>query len=155
MTPRHLETGNTEILARTIADRTGCDLYRIEASDPYSGNYDDTVARNVREQDADARPGIAQPLPDIRGYGTLILASPIWNVRPPMIMSTFVDGLDVTGKSLLPVVTYAVSGLGSSPDVYRAAAPSAVIGPGLAVRGETVPDCGAQLNRWLSDAGIR
>lgn len=39
-----------------IADLIPCDLHRVEAAEPYSGDYDDTVARNVREQDADARP---------------------------------------------------------------------------------------------------
>jgi hypothetical protein len=60
---RNLKTGNTEILARMIDGTIACDLYRIEAADPYSDDYDDTVARNVREQDADARPAIANPLP--------------------------------------------------------------------------------------------
>lgn len=32
---------------------------------PYSDDYDETVARNVREQDADARPAIANPLSPI------------------------------------------------------------------------------------------
>jgi len=151
---RNLETGNTEILARMIAERTGCDLYRIEASEPYPAGYDETVARNVREQDTDARPDIAQPLPDIGAYDTLVLASPIWNVRPPMIMNTFLDGIDTAGKTILPAVTYAVSGLGDTLDVYTSAAPTVGIDAGLAVRGETVPDSTAQIQDWLNDVGL-
>jgi hypothetical protein len=67
-----LEVGNTEVLARLIARRLRelgieHDVHRIEAADPYSDDYDDTVARNVREQDADARPEIANPM---RGSAT-------------------------------------------------------------------------------------
>ena len=62
---RDLEVGNTEVLARTISARLDCDLHRIDAVDPYPDDYDETVERNVREQDADARPAIANPLPSI------------------------------------------------------------------------------------------
>ena len=68
-----------------------CDVHRIEAADPYPDGYDATVARNVREQDGDARPAIAGPLPSIDDYDTVLLASPIWNVRAPMIMTTFTE----------------------------------------------------------------
>ena len=37
-----------------IGALTGCDMYRIEAAEPYSDDYDQTVARNVREQETDA-----------------------------------------------------------------------------------------------------
>lgn len=58
-----LKTGNTEVLARMISEHIECDVHRIEAADAYSDDYDATVARNVREQDADARPAIANPCP--------------------------------------------------------------------------------------------
>ena len=79
---RHLPVGNTEVLAGLIGARIGCDLHRIEAAVPYSDDYDDTVARNEREQDADARPPIANPLPDITRYDVVLLGSGLWNVRP-------------------------------------------------------------------------
>jgi hypothetical protein len=60
-----------------VSARLDCDLHRIEAVDPYPADYDDTVQRNVREQQADARPAIANPLPSIGGYDTILLASPI------------------------------------------------------------------------------
>jgi hypothetical protein len=73
-----LEVGNTEVLAGMIAERLQCDTYRIEADDPYSDDYDATVARNTREQGAEARPAIAKPLPALDGYNIVLLASPIW-----------------------------------------------------------------------------
>ena len=113
------------------------------------------MARNVTEQNDDARPGIANPLDSIDGYPTVLLASPIWNVRAPMIMSTFTDAYDFTGKTVLPVVTYAVSGLGSvERDYYAAACPGARIGAGLAVRGEEVSQAREQVRRWLQDTGL-
>ncbi|NYI60198.1 flavodoxin [Cellulomonas soli] len=147
---RDLEVGNTEVLATMIADRLGCDVFRIEATDPYPHDYRETVDRNVREQDEDARPVIVGALPDVSGYSTVILASPIWNVRPPMIMSTFVEAIDLTGTTLLPVTTHAMSGLGRAVEVYSALAPGAIVGEGLAVRGEEVADAGDDVDAYLA-----
>ena len=71
------------MLARAISARLKCDVHRIEAADAYPADYDETVERNVREHDADERPAIADRLASIDGYHTILLASPIWNVRAP------------------------------------------------------------------------
>jgi flavodoxin len=144
-----LDVGNTEVLANLISQRVDCDVYRIEAADPYSDDYDDTVARNVREQNADARPVIAKALPSVERYDTIVLGSPIWNVCPPMIMSTFVEGLDFSGKTVLPFTTYAMSGLGTAPRDYARLAPAATIGDGLAVQGEEARDAEVDVQKWL------
>ena len=146
---RDLEVGNTEVLARKIRARLDCDVHRIEAVDPYPADYDETVQRNVREQDADARPAIADPLASIDGYDTILLASPIWNVRAPMIMSTFTDSYDFAGKTVHPLTTHAMSGLGTTPEDYAQSCKGARIGTGLAVRGEKVRSAGTAVDSWL------
>lgn len=151
---RTLDVGNTEVLAGLIRDRIACDVFRIEAVEAYSDSYDDTVARNVREQNEDARPAIAGELPDASDYDTIIVASPIWNVRPPMILSSFVESLEWSGTTLLPVTTHAMSGLGRAVEVYTEAASGASIGDGLAVQGETVADAGPDLDDWLARVGL-
>ena len=153
-----LEVGNTEVVAGLIADRIDCDVHRIEAARPYSDDYEATVARNVREQDADARPAIANPLSSIDDYDVVLLASPIWNIRPPMIMQTFAETLDFTGKTVHPITTYAMSGLGDAIRDYSAACPGAELGEGLAVQGEHVTDEAAQVaeqvDAWLRQVGL-
>jgi flavodoxin len=151
---RRLTIGNTQIVAQMISRLISCDMYRIEAADPYSDDYDSTVQRNVREQRADARPAIANPLASIERYDTVLLGSPIWNVRAPMIMSTFTEGFDVTGKTIHPFTTYAMSGLGSTERDYAASCPGATLGEGLAVRGEDVTDAGPAVESWLRRIGV-
>lgn len=85
----NLKVGNTEVLAGMISKHIRCDMHRIKPANAYPVDYEETVARNVREQNANARPRIANPLLSIDDYDVVLLASPIWNVRPPMIMSTF------------------------------------------------------------------
>ncbi|WP_329042954.1 hypothetical protein OHT61_31735 [Streptomyces sp. NBC_00178] len=144
-----LKVGNTEVLADKIADRITCDTYRIRAADPYPHDYDATVQRNVREQDTDARPAIEGRLPSLDSYDTILLASPIWNVRAPMIMTTFTEALDFRGKSVHPVTTYAMSALGTTERDYAATCPGATIAEGLAVRGEEAKDADTEVAAWL------
>jgi flavodoxin len=152
---RNLEVGNTQVLALEIRARLDCDVHRIEAADPYSADYDETVRRNVREQEADARPEIANPLASIDGYDTILLASPIWNVRAPMIMTTFAERFDFAGKTVHPVTTHAMSGLGTTPEDYARVCRGARIATGLAVRGEEARSAGADVGAWLRRTGLR
>ncbi len=150
----NLTVGNTEVLAGMIRGLFACDVHRIEPADPYPVDYEETVRRNVREQDADARPVIANPLASIEGYDIVLLGSPIWNVRAPMIMSTFAESFDFTGKTIFPFTTYAVSGLGTTVRDYASSCPGATIGEGLAVRGEEVTGAGADVESWLRRIGV-
>jgi flavodoxin len=150
----HLDVGNTAVIAGMISQRIACDVYRIEAADPYADNYAETVLRNAREQAADARPAIANPLDSIESYNIVLLGSPIWNNRAPLIMTTFAEGFDFTGKSVFPFTTHAMSGLGTTLRDYTAACPGATIGEGLAVRGEEVKAAGDTVAAWLQRTGL-
>jgi flavodoxin len=151
---RRLAVGNTEVVAGMIGRLIGCDVHRIEAAEPYPEDYEPTVARNVREQQDDTRPQIANPLNSIDGYDTVLLGSPIWNVRAPMIMTTFVERLDFAGKTVHPLTTYAMSGLGTTARDYAASCPGATIGEGLAVRGEEAGDAEPDVAAWLRRIGL-
>jgi flavodoxin len=149
-----LKVGNTEVVARIISRLIRCDVHRIEAANPYPHDYEQTVARNVREQEVNARPRIKNPLPSIERYDVVLLASPIWNVRAPMIMSTFADSHDVAGKTIYPVTTYAMSGLGTTPEDYAASCRGARIGKGLAVQGEKARTSEPAVEAWLRRVGL-
>jgi flavodoxin len=73
-----LQVGNTAVVADMISSAVAVDVVRIEAADPYPDSYDVTVERNVREQNAEARPAIAGSLPNVAGYDTVLLGSGIW-----------------------------------------------------------------------------
>ncbi|WTW22411.1 hypothetical protein OHU89_45100 [Streptomyces sp. NBC_00019] len=105
------------------------------------------------EQNADARPAIVNPLSSVERYDVFLLAGPIWNVRAPMIMSSFAEGYDFRGKTVRPVTTHAMSGLGTTERDYAASCPEATIGEGLAVRGEEVGKADAEVRSWLRRIG--
>jgi len=53
-----------------------------------------------------------------------------------MLMSTFLESVNPSGKRLLPFVTYATSGEGATASTYRALHTGARLGKVLAVGGE-------------------
>lgn len=153
---RDLEVGNTERLARLIAERIEVQEYEVVPADPYPEAYDPTVERNVREQNADARPAIAGELLDAQAFDTVLIGSPVWNVRAPMIMSTLVESLDLAGLRVLPFVTYAVSGMAGIDRDYREALPDSEVGEGLAIRGEDVEEeeTVTEVETWLRENAL-
>lgn len=146
---RYLDVGNTKLLAKMIAERIDCDTFEIKATDPYPDAYDSTVERHQQEQNEDTRPPIQGELPDMGGYDTVLLGSPVWNMRAPMIMSTFIESVELAGKTVLPFVTYAISGMSGIDADYRAALPDTDVVEGLAVRGEDTEDSSDDVEAWL------
>jgi hypothetical protein len=109
------------VFARTISELIDRDLHRIEPADPYPASYDATAERNVREQN-----------------DTVLLASPIWNVRPPMIMTTIIEATTSPAKpSTLRHLRR------QWPRPHRRDLHRRPLNPGLAVLGEEVArQCG-------------
>ena len=112
-------TGHTKPLAEYIAEDLNADLYEIEAKVPYTD--DDikyyTNCRADREQnDPSARPEIAGELPDVTGYDTVFIGYPIWHGQAPKIIYTFLEGVDLSGKTIIPFCTSHSSPLGTSAE---------------------------------------
>lgn len=53
----------------------------------------------------------------------MLLGSPIWIVRIPVIVLTSTEAPDVTGKSVYPFVTFANSRLGPTGEIYAGNCP--------------------------------
>lgn len=149
-----LDVGNTQVIARMIADAITVDSYRIQPADPYPTDYEQTVARNVQEENDDTRPEIADPLPDLSPYDIVLLGCPVWNIQAPMIMRTFIESVDLAGKTLHPFVTYAVSRIGRVRNDYVDMLPDTAISDGLAVQGETAGDARRDVEAWLRELGL-
>jgi len=131
-----LQVGNTQVVADMIAAAIALDVYRIDATDPYPDGYEQTVERDDQEEQDDARPAIANALPNVSGYDTVLLGSPVWSVRAPMIMRTFVESVDLAGKTVHPFVTFAVSGMGRVRDDYISFLPDSTVTEALRCRGK-------------------
>jgi flavodoxin len=146
---KDLSVGNTAVVAGMIRDALRCEVFQIQAVDPYPHSYDMTVQRNVREQNDNARPKIVNPPASLAAYRTILIGSPIWNVRAPRIMLTFAERYDFTGKTVHPFTTYAMSGLGDVVEEYGVACRGAKLGEALAIRGEKAEGGRSEVEGWL------
>lgn len=122
-------TGNTENIAGHLADILRADTWEITAETAYSAadlNYNDSSSRANREQnDPDARPAISKSVADMDRYDVVFLGYPIWWGQAPRIISTFLEGYDLAGKTIVPFCTSGSSGIGTSAEVLHALAASA------------------------------
>lgn len=101
-------TGNTKKVAEDIAKETGADVFRIEAAQPYASNpYQDTD-RIKKEAFENERPEVKELLPekDMATYDVIFVGSPIWWHQPAMVVCTFLEKYDLSGKTVIPFFTY-------------------------------------------------
>jgi hypothetical protein len=71
-----------------------------------------------------------------------------------MLMSTFTETYDFARKTVHPLTTHAMSGLGTTPEDYAQSCKGARIVTGLAIRGEAVRSAGTAIDSWLRRAGL-
>ena len=143
-----LEVGHTKVMAGYIAEALGADTYEIVPVEAYPEGYDDCCDQALAEQRDDVRPAIANPLPDVSGYDLVFIGCPIWWGDEPMIVRTFIEGVDLAGKTIVPFTTHAGTGLGRVPSNLQAAIPDAQFLDGLAVAGTDVDGAHDEVVDW-------
>jgi len=114
-------TGNTRPLAEHTAELLDADLFEIVPAEPYTAadlNYNTDCRANREQNDAAARPAIAADctVVDMDSYDVVFLGYPIWWGQAPVIIDTFLESYDFTGKTIVPFCTSGSSGVGSSAD---------------------------------------
>ena len=136
-------TGNTEEVAGLIADYTGGTLVQIERAEP----YDDVNAQGEEELNTNARPEITVNLDSIENYDHIFIGYPIWWDEAPMVIDTFLESYDFSGKTIIPFCTSASDTIDNSLHIFQELAPDAVIEEGL-----TANDT-ADIQPWLESLG--
>ncbi|MBF8970009.1 flavodoxin [Streptococcus sp. NLN76] len=153
-----LEVGHTKVLADYITEATNADQYEIVPAVAYPDDYEATAEQARQEQADDARPAIANPLPDLSEYETIFIGAPVWWSEYPMIVRTFLDGEadQLANKTLVPFTTHLGSGLGASQRQLESQFPQATVLDGFSVRGEDGAVNGAEsdVRAWLTRIGV-
>ena len=95
-------SGNTKKMANTIKENVGGDILEIKPSNPYPTDYSECGDVAKEERDNNARPKIANLPKSIDEYDTIFIGYPIWWHTAPMIIGTFLESYDLTGKDVYP-----------------------------------------------------
>ncbi|MDE6810951.1 MAG: flavodoxin [Muribaculaceae bacterium] len=115
-------TGTTEKAAERVADATGGQLYRIEPVEPYTEadlDYENKDSRSAKENvDRSLRPEIKKGL-DVAQYETVYLGFPVWWDKAPLVINTFLESYDFSGKNIIVFATAHSSGLTPSYETLK------------------------------------
>lgn len=113
-------SGNTERVAKDIAEAAGADLFEIVPTKVYTSddldwtNPDSRVSREHDDESLRDVPLTTTEVPDWDSYDTVFIGYPIWWGIAAWPVDTFVKNNDFTGKTVIPFATSSSSGMGQS-----------------------------------------
>ena len=147
-------TGNTGVVADMIAQATGADLFSIRTVEQYPDTYDATIDQGQQEQSDGARPELATHLENLDSYDTIFLGFPNWWGDMPMAVYTFLDEVDLSGKTVIPFITSGGSGFSNTISTIQQMEPQATVQEGLSIGASSATGAQQQVESWLSELGL-
>lgn len=146
-------TGNTGLVASMIAEATGADLFSLHTVEQYPDTYSATVDQGQQERTDGVRPELTALPENLADYDVIFLGYPSWWSDMPMAVYSFLDAVDLSGKTIAPFVTSGGSGLAGTVGTIEELEPGSVVQSGLAVRDSDAAGAQEQVNAWLTELG--
>ena len=118
-------TGNTERVAKVIADATDADIFELQPTDPYTDddldwtNDNSRVSQEYANEDQRDVELESTTVDNWDSYDTVFIGYPIWWGIAAWPVNGFVENNDFTGKTVIPFCTAASSGIGESGDLLE------------------------------------
>lgn len=147
-------SGNTQNVAEAIQTQTDSDIFEIVPETPYSDDYDAVVNLAQKEQKENARPAISGSIDNISDYNVIYVGYPNWWGDMPMILYTFFDNYDLSGKTIAPFCTSGGSGLSNTVNEIKELEPNATVTDGLHIGSSSASDPTNDVSDWLSKIGL-
>jgi flavodoxin len=142
--------GNTQYVAYLIQQNTGGDVFRIEPKTPYPTNHRTLVTLAKKEQNDNARPELAANVPNIGQYDVIFLGYPNWWADMPMILYSFLESVDLSGKAIIPFNTHGGSGFSDTIGTIARVQPNAAVDKnGFTVSRNDVHECADDVAAWV------
>lgn len=147
-------TGNTKMVAEEIASQTGADIEEITCVDPYDTNFQACIARSMQEREAGVLPEINPVKADLSKFDVIFIGYPVWfgTYAPPV--TKWLEGVDLSGKKIIPFCTFGSGGLESSVADLKAAQPNAEVLAGYGVRAARLEAMPAEVDQFLKTKGF-
>ena len=148
------QTSNTKSVAQEIATRLDADMEEIIPVEPYEGDFQATIERSAKEREQGITPEIQSLKADVANYDIIFLGYPIWfgTYAPPV--ATFLNQVDLSGKTLVPFCTFGSGGLESSMKDLATKQPNARIISGYGVRAARLDAMPKEIDQFLKEYGF-
>lgn len=132
---RSVTVGNTEKVAKMIAETVKGNLFKIEQKVPYSSHYKRCTEQALADKKANIRPELVKLPDNLDGYDEIYLGYPNYWGDLPMAVYTFLEAFDWTGKTIYPFCTHEGSGLSGTEGKIAVTCQGADVKKGLAIHG--------------------
>lgn len=127
-------TDTTRKVAEKVALVKGADLFEIVPETPYTEkdlDWTDANSRSSKEMENPSfRPAVKGRVENMNDYGVIYLGFPIWWYVAPTIINTFLEGYDLTGKTIVPFATSGGSGMGKTNEALAPSCKGAILKEG-------------------------
>lgn len=144
--------GIISTLAGMIHERVGGDLYSIDTAVEYPSYT--IIDYAAEEQDNNIRPELLNHIENFDDYDTVFIGYPVWWYDLPMVMYSFFDEYDFTGKTIIPFCTHNGSRFSNTIRTIQELEPGAtVIEEGFTVNESNVVQAGQDVINWLNSLG--
>lgn len=146
---KNLEKGNTETVAEMVADMTGGDLFEVETVKTYPEDYYQCIDEAKAELQKGDRPEVKAYADDLEDYDTIYVGYPNWWGTMPMVMFTFLEHYDLSGKRIIPFCTNEGSGMGGSERDLKKICKGAKVEKGLSIHGAEAAQSRSKVEAWV------
>ena len=151
-------SGHLQSMSHWIAGETGGDIVRVVAKEAYPEDYNSTADRAKKEKDEGIRPEITLELSaeELAKYDTIFFGFPVWWYDLPMPMWTFLESVDLSGKTVIPFFSHEGSSNGAnSLDTLVRLAEGADVrkDDALSIRGGSVDSSEDTVREWVRNLG--
>lgn len=146
--------GNVELIANTIREETGGDIFAIETVQTYPGEHQALLDFAAVEMAANALPELSTSISNLDDYDVIFLGYPIWNADLPMPVYTFLDTYDLSGKTVIPFTAHGGSGFAGTINTIASQEPGAQVErSGFSVSRNSVSAAKDDIVSWVRELG--
>lgn len=142
-------SGTTKSVAEKIAGENGYDIFEIVPEEIYTPEDLDWTDKNSRStvemNDRHFRPPIAQTT-DVSSYDIVAIGFPVWWYTAPTIINTFIESVDLTGKTIKVFCTSGGSGVDKCVSDLQATYPELNFTNGMRFMGNV-----SKAKEWIED----
>lgn len=143
--------GNTGYVARVIQEQTKGVLFPIQLDEPYSADYDTLEDLAKQQGEENARPKVSTIVENIQDYDIIFLGYPNWWYDMPMGVYSFLEQVDLSGKTIIPFVTHGGSGFSDTINELKTMFPDANIQSEFEIYQHDVMDKEDDIIAWLNN----
>lgn len=147
-------SGNTRAIAEKINNEVDGDLFEINTTYDYPSSYSDVLDVAQQEQRDNARPALSATVDNMDDYDVVFIGYPNWWGDMPMVVYSFLDTYDLSGKTVVPFVTSGGSGFSSTISDITNAEPNADIAEGLSISDSAINNSDSNISDWLDRLGL-